>query len=155
MGDILRSVKDVNPLFLILAFFSHYLSYIVRGNRWKKMIQQPGFSGGTLDLAKIIFLFQSVDCVLPAKLGDVYGAHLMKLNFSLSRSFSLGSIFLWRIIDFVIAMVIVVDHGLCPFRKQNSIRDRLCGKGDRSLSFGPSGGRGDLSPFPSVAACEV
>ena len=32
----------------------------------------------------------------------------MKLNYSLHRSFSLGSIFLWRIIDFVIAMVIVV-----------------------------------------------
>jgi uncharacterized protein (TIRG00374 family) len=115
MSDILRSVKSVNPLFLILAFFSHYLSYILRGNRWKKMIQQPGFSGGTLDLAKIIFLFQSVDCVLPAKLGDVYGAHLMKLNFSLSRSFSLGSIFLWRIIDFVIAMVIVVITAVTLF----------------------------------------
>jgi hypothetical protein len=71
------------------------------------MIQERGFSGTSLGLAKIIFLFQSVDCVLPAKLGDVYGAHLMKLNFSLRRSFSLGSIFLWRIIDFVVAMVIV------------------------------------------------
>ncbi len=32
----------------------------------------------------------------------------MKVNFSLSRSFSLGSIFLWRMMDFVIAMVIVI-----------------------------------------------
>ena len=68
MGDILRSVKNVDPPFLILAFFSHYLSYIVRGYRWKKMIREPGFSASTLDMAKIIFLFQSVDCVLPAKL---------------------------------------------------------------------------------------
>ncbi len=68
------------------------------------MIHRSGFSGGTIDLAKIIFLFQSVDCVLPAKLGDVYGAHLMKLNFSMSRSFSLGSIFLWRVLDFLVVM---------------------------------------------------
>ena len=107
-GNIIRSLKNVDPLFLILAFLSHYLSYVVRGYRWRRMIQQTGFSGKTFDLAKIIFLFQSVDCVLPAKLGDVYGAHLMKVNFSLSRSFSLGSIFLWRMMDFVIAMVIVI-----------------------------------------------
>ena len=107
-GDIIRSLKNVDPLFLILAFLSHYLSYVVRGYRWKKMIQQTGFSGKTFDLAKIIFLFQSVDCVLPAKLGDVYGAHLMKVNFSLSRSFSLGSIFLWRMMDFVVTMLIVI-----------------------------------------------
>jgi len=79
------------------------------------MIQEAGFSGRSFDLAKIIFLFQSIDCVLPAKLGDVYGAHLMKINFSLRRSFSLGSIFLWRIIDFVIAMAIVVTSAFVLF----------------------------------------
>jgi len=101
IGDIVRHVRDVDLVFLILAFVCHYASYLVRGDRWRRMIRPAGFSGGTVDLAKIIFLFQAVDCVLPAKVGDVYGAHLMKLNFSMSRSFSLGSIFLWRIIDFV------------------------------------------------------
>lgn len=108
MGSMIRSLRNVDPFFLVLAILSHYLSYVVRGYRWKKMIQPTGFSGGTIDLSKIIFLFQSVDCVLPAKLGDVYGAHLMKINFNLRRSFSLGSILLWRIMDFVIAMTIVV-----------------------------------------------
>ncbi len=106
--DVLRSIKDTNLFFLALAFISHYLSYLVRGYRWRKMIEEAPFSGKTFDVAKIIFLFQSVDCVLPAKLGDLYGAHLMKINFSLRRSFSLGSIFLWRVMDFVIAMVILI-----------------------------------------------
>jgi glycosyltransferase 2 family protein len=115
LGDMMRYVKNVNLFFLFLAFLSHYVSYLVRGYRWKKMIQEAGFSGRSFDLAKIIFLFQSIDCVLPAKLGDVYGAHLMKINFSLRRSFSLGSIFLWRIIDFVIAMAIVVTSAFVLF----------------------------------------
>lgn len=114
-GHMIRSLKNVDPFLLILAFLSHYLSYVVRGYRWKKMIREAGFSGKTFDLAKIIFLFQSVDCVLPAKLGDVYGAHLMKINFSLRRSFSLGSIFLWRMMDFVIAMAIVIISILALF----------------------------------------
>jgi hypothetical protein len=82
------------------------------------MIQPTGFSGGTINLAKIIFLFQSIDCILPAKLGDVYGAHLMKLNFAMSRSFSLGSIFLWRIIDFVMVMAITVTAAFLLFGKR-------------------------------------
>ena len=127
--------------FVVLAFLSHYLSYLVRGYRWKKMIRPTGFSGGTIDLAKIIFLFQSVDCVLPAKLGDVYGAHLMKINFSLRRSFSLGSIFLWRIMDLVVAMAHHCRFSHCPLRKQDSAGDRLGHEGGRfPASHGPSGG---------------
>jgi glycosyltransferase 2 family protein len=118
MGEIARTVREVDPLFLALAFFAHYSSYIVRGSRWKEMIRQTGFPGNTLDLSKIIFLFQSIDCVLPAKLGDLYGAHLMKVNYSLSRSFSLGSIFLWRIMDLVITLVIIVVSAFALFGKK-------------------------------------
>jgi uncharacterized protein (TIRG00374 family) len=106
VDEIVRYAKQADPLFLFLAFFAHYVSYLFRGGRWKKMLQPAGFSGTTLDLAKIIFLFQSLDCILPAKLADVYGAHLMKLNFALGRSFSLGSIFLWRIIDYLTVLTI-------------------------------------------------
>lgn len=108
VGEIARHMKKVDPLFLILAFLSHYLSYVIRGDRWRRMIFRNGFSGGAATLAGIIFLFQSINCLLPGKVGDFYGAHLMKLNFSLSRSFSLGSIFLWRVLDFMILMAFVV-----------------------------------------------
>jgi len=114
-SDMVHHLTNVNPLFLVLAFLSHYTAYLFRGYRWRTMIRQGGFSGTTLDLAKIIFLFQSIDCVLPAKLGDLYGAHLMKLNFSLSRSFSLGSIFLWRIFDFSVVMAFAVTAAVFLF----------------------------------------
>ena len=115
IGDVTRHLREVNVFFLILAFLSHYLSYILRGYRWRRMIERTGFRGGAFDLAKVIFIFQSVGCVLPAKLGDVYGAHLMKINFSLSRSFSLGSIFLWRIFDFVVVMAFALGSALVLF----------------------------------------
>lgn len=101
-GDVARHLGRVEPFFLVLAFASHYLSYLVRGYRWKRMLEPAGFSGGTIGLAKIIFLFQAVDSALPGKVGDLYGAHLMKLNFSMSRSFSLGSLLLWRFVDLLV-----------------------------------------------------
>jgi glycosyltransferase 2 family protein len=115
LGDIVRQVENVNPFFFFLAFASHYLSYLVRGYRWKKITEKAGFSGNSFGLAKMIFIFQSINCVLPAKLGDFYGAHLMKINYSLDWAFSLGSIFLWRIIDMVVALCIVLISGLVLF----------------------------------------
>ncbi|MGD8371111.1 MAG: lysylphosphatidylglycerol synthase transmembrane domain-containing protein [Syntrophobacterales bacterium] len=115
IAEIARHLKNVELPWLLLAFGCHYFSYVFRGDRWKRMIQPAGFSGGTMDLAKIIFLFQSIDCVIPAKLGDLYGAHLMKLNFALSRSFSLGSIFLWRILDFIVVVAFAAGTAFMLF----------------------------------------
>jgi uncharacterized protein (TIRG00374 family) len=102
--EVLVYTGQANLFLIVLAFLSHYASYLVRGCRWKRMVEGAGVSGKTLVFSKIILLFQSLNCVLPAKLGDLYGAHLMKMNFSLTRSFSLGSIFLWRIFDLVLVV---------------------------------------------------
>ncbi|MCP4403341.1 MAG: flippase-like domain-containing protein [bacterium] len=110
--EIVSYIEQADPLLLLSAFLAHYVSYIFRATRWKRMLRPVGFSGNTLDLAKITFLFESVDCVLPAKLGDLYGAHLMRINFDLSRSFALGSIFLWRIFDMI---VVAAFAGLSAF----------------------------------------
>ena len=106
LSEILYYLKRVDPIFVGLAFVSHYATYLVRADRWKRMLRQAGFSGHLLDLAKIIFVFQSIDCVIPAKIGDIYGAHLMRTNFSMSRSYSFGTIFLWRILDLVIVVAV-------------------------------------------------
>lgn len=115
LSEIAHYITQGDPGFLFLAFVAHYVSYLFRGERWKQILQPTGFSGSTLKLTKITFLFQSVDCVLPAKLGDVYGAHLMKLNVGLSRSFSLGSILLWRLLDFLFISVSVGIMGMILF----------------------------------------
>ena len=99
IDDLWRYEQQVRSGFLLLAFICHYASYLFRGLRWQRMLAPTGFTGTAAALTKVTFLFQSVDCILPAKLGDVYGAHLMKLNFGLNRSFAFGSIFLWRLLD--------------------------------------------------------
>lgn len=101
-AEIVSYAEKADPFLLLLALLAHYAAYFFRASRWKRMLRPIDFSGTTLDLSKITFLFESVDCVLPAKLGDLYGSHLMKINFNLSRSFALGSIFLWRIYDMIV-----------------------------------------------------
>lgn len=115
LDDIAEHLAKADPLLILLAFVAHYLSYFIRGKRWLWMMDREKFTGNTIDLSKIIFLFQSVDCILPAKLGDIYGAHLMKINFAVTRSFALGSIFLWRVIDFVVVMAMAAISGYILF----------------------------------------
>jgi hypothetical protein len=81
-------------------------------------MRRHGFHGKGLDLAKIIFLFQAIDCILPAKIGDFYGAHLMKINYDLNRSSSLGTIFLWRIMDGLL-IFIIASVGLIYWFREN------------------------------------
>lgn len=113
-----QTLLHANLAFLLLAFLSHYVAYLFRGHRWKRIVSRLGFRGKSLDLAKIILLFQSLDCVIPARLGDLYGAHLMKLNFSLNRSSSLGSIFLWRILDALVMLSLIPFTALLLFGRQ-------------------------------------
>jgi uncharacterized protein (TIRG00374 family) len=115
LQEILHYLKRVDPVFVGLAFASHYATYFLRADRWKRMLRQAGFSGRLLELAKIIFVFQSIDCVIPAKIGDIYGAHLMRTNFSMSRSYSFGTIFLWRILDLVIVVTVAVISAAVVF----------------------------------------
>jgi len=111
LHEFRSTITRSNPFFLSLAFVSHYLAYYFRGKRWQRIMNNEGFRGSGIDLAKIIFLFQAIDCILPAKVGDLYGAHLMKINYDLNRSYSLGTIFQWRIMDGMM-IILVTSLGL-------------------------------------------
>jgi uncharacterized protein (TIRG00374 family) len=47
----------------------------------------------------LVFFYNFVDNLVPAKLGDVYAAHLARINFRIRRSAALGSIVFLRMID--------------------------------------------------------
>ena len=53
------------------------------------------------DSTEIIFVSWLVNSVVPAKLGDVYRAWLLKINFPVSLSATFGTIFIERIFDLV------------------------------------------------------
>ena len=53
--------------------------------RWTLLLRGTGFRIGTQDSTEIIFLSWLVNCVVPAKLGDVYRAYLLKINSTTPR----------------------------------------------------------------------
>ena len=68
------------------------------------------------DSTEIIYLSWLVNCVVPAKLGDVYRAYLLKINSSASMSATIGTIFIERILDLFTIALLGLAAGYWSFR---------------------------------------
>ena len=108
-------LRTANLFCLIIAFFFFYLSILVRGIRWKMLLNNIGFAGKIKEITEILFISWFVNVIVPAKIGDLYRAHLMNRNFDFSTMKSLGTIFTERIFDIMILFVLLGLSGLSVF----------------------------------------
>ena len=111
-GEILAA----NPWLLLVAFLVFYAGFPLRGYRWAILIRATGYPLKVKDSTEIIFLSWLVNCLVPAKLGDVYRAYLLKLNAGVSLSRSFGTIFIERILDLFTIVVLGLAAGYISFR---------------------------------------
>jgi uncharacterized protein (TIRG00374 family) len=84
---------------LVLAALSHYGTYPVRGARWRRSLSHVSHTCGKANFGLLVFFYNFVDNIVPAKLGDVYASHLARINCGVRRSAALGSIVFLRMID--------------------------------------------------------
>ncbi len=94
-----REFLACNKGFLILAGAFHYLTYPVRGARWRRCLAHLPIRGSCAKFGLVVFFYNFVDNVVPAKLGDIYAAHMARINFGIRRSEAIGSIVFLRMLD--------------------------------------------------------
>ncbi len=92
--------------FVLLGGLCHYLTYPVRGARWRLCLAHLQVRQAGAGFGLVVFFQNFVDNVVPAKLGDVYGAHLARINFGVRRSEAIGSIVFQRMIDSWIVLLL-------------------------------------------------
>ena len=128
--DLQKSYKiliNANFFVILLSFFFHYLTIPIRAIRWSLQLETVGFRQSILNLTKVIFFAQFFNGILPAKLGELYRAHTLKKNYNLSISENLGVIFVERIIDVIILILLTIFSAYSvfgskvPFIVKNSI----------------------------------
>ena len=115
MQSVPGEIARANPLFLVLAFGSYYAGFPVRGWRWTKLLKGAGYKVRVRDGTEIIFISWLVNCVVPAKLGDLYRAYLLKLNSPVSATKTLGTVFMERILDLIAIAALGVAAGYWRF----------------------------------------
>jgi hypothetical protein len=109
-------ILQANPLLLLAAFAVFYLGFPLRGLRWALLIRGTGFRLRVRDATEIIFISWLVNCLVPAKLGDLYRAYLLKINSPVSLSRTFGTVFIERVLDLFAIVVLGLASGYWSFR---------------------------------------
>jgi glycosyltransferase 2 family protein len=109
-------IAAANPLLVLAAFGVFYLGFPLRGFRWALLLRGSGFYCPTKDATEILFLSWLVNCVVPAKLGDVYRAYLLKINSTASLTRTFGTVFIERVLDLFVIVVLGLAAGFWSFR---------------------------------------
>jgi glycosyltransferase 2 family protein len=109
-------ILEANPLLLLAAFVVFYLGFPLRGLRWALLIRGTGYPLRLRDATEIIFISWLVNCLVPAKLGDLYRAYLLKINSTVSLSRTFGTVFIERVLDLFAIVVFGLASGFWSFR---------------------------------------
>jgi uncharacterized protein (TIRG00374 family) len=115
-GEVARLVGQADLGFLALAFVAYYATFPLRGFRWKYVLGRSGMSVGFRDSTEILFLSWFVNCLVPAKLGDLYRAYLLRANYAASISRTVGTVFIERIADLIVIATLALTAGYWSFR---------------------------------------
>ncbi|MGH2466447.1 MAG: lysylphosphatidylglycerol synthase transmembrane domain-containing protein [Candidatus Limnocylindrales bacterium] len=109
-------IASANPLLLLAALAVYYLSFPLRGYRWSMLLRGSGERVTLRDATEILYVSWLVNCVVPAKLGDIYRAYLLRLNQLVSLSRTLGTVFIERIFDVFAIAILGLAAGFWSFR---------------------------------------
>jgi len=110
-------IAQANPWWLLAALGIYYAGFPLRGYRWAQLIRGVGYPLKTKDSTEIVLISWLVNCVVPAKLGDVYRAYLLRANYLVSLSKTFGTVFIERVFDLLAIVVLGLGAAFWSFRE--------------------------------------
>ncbi len=114
--DLMRSA---NLWMLLAGLAAYYLTFPLRSLRWSLILRRVGSPVPYRAAMEILFLSWFVNCIVPAKLGDLYRAYLLRGNYGASISRTVGTIFIERVTDILVIFALALAAGFWSFRGRN------------------------------------
>lgn len=111
-----HEMRRANIGFFLLGVVAYYSSFVVRALRWKLLLRNTGVEAHTPTLLEILLSSFFVNCVVPAKMGDLYRAVQLRSREAISGAKSLGTIVAERLLDLFVLMGLLVIAGGITFR---------------------------------------
>ena len=121
LGETWTDVRGANPGYLVLAFFAYYLSFPVRGWRWRLLLRNAGvFKEASqapptvMAHSELILISWFANSVSWLRMGDALRGYLLSNRLSVSFSRIMGTILAERVVDvaLVFALLILAGFGL-------------------------------------------
>ncbi len=121
-GESLRQIRKANIWYFSAALVMYYVTFVLRGWRWKEMLASAGISEktghnmpGMGGMFQIMTLSWFANSILPARVGDAYRCYLMKRKSGASFSVSLGTMLAERLIDLVVLVIMLLMTGVIVY----------------------------------------
>lgn len=102
------------------AILVYYLSFVIRGLRWRVLLANAGEPRRAVRLTPIILASFFVNCVVPAKMGDVYRAYLGRIREHIPGSKAFGTVVSERLLDLCVLMILLAGSGAYVFHARSS-----------------------------------
>ena len=114
-AEAAATVGRASPFFVLLALAIYYLSFPVRAWRWALLLREGGADVRGKQLLRILLLGWFVNCLVPAKLGDLYRSYLVKRRFGISLSRTVGVVVAERLLDVFAVFGLLAVGGTIAF----------------------------------------
>jgi len=107
LPELSEAIKSVNYLYLIPSIFLVIISYLLRAMRWRYLIRPIKKN------VKIIALFSPLmvgfmSNILPARAGEFIRAYLLSKKENISFSASFATIFIERLFDLILLLLLIM-----------------------------------------------
>ncbi len=116
LDQMIPLITNADPWLLLAAVGVYYIGFPLRGYRWTLLLRGAGTEVRVRDSTEIIVISWLVNCLVPAKLGDVYRAYLLRLNYAVSLSRTFGTVFIERVFDLFAIVLLGLAAGFWSFR---------------------------------------
>jgi len=107
------ALRSANVLLLLAAFLIYYLSFPIRTLRWRILLQNVGYtkSNGVKlpqfpKLLEILYISWFANVIVPAKLGDLYRAYLLRKETDLPTSRTFGTVLAERLLERIVLLLL-------------------------------------------------
>jgi uncharacterized protein (TIRG00374 family) len=119
-GRAFELMGSANLWMLLAGLLAYYVTFPLRSLRWTLILRRVGTPVAYGAATEILFLSWFVNCIVPAKLGDLYRAYLLRGNFGASISRTVGTIFIERVTDIIVIFALALAAGFWSFRGRNN-----------------------------------
>ena len=108
-------IRSANMFFFLAAFVIYYFSFLVRALRWRLLLENVGFTKANgvrlpkfWKLVETIYISFFANVVVPAKLGDLYRAYLLRQEIGVSTTRSFGTVLAERLLDLTVLLLMFI-----------------------------------------------
>lgn len=110
------AIQHANPWLFLAAFAIYYASFVLRAGRWRILLENVGYTrkrGVSLPrfwrLVEIIYISFFANAIVPAKLGDLYRAYLLRQDIAVPTTRSFGTVIAERLLDLIVLLLLFIS----------------------------------------------